>query len=98
MCRAHDTSSMMHIHTNIAFGGELRFASVHTHAHAHLHTMRPGVSGNTALGGHSGPEGIAGTGKGDEESIPLGIHFVTEIHLEGHAQEATTLHQHFGVV
>ena len=88
----------MHIHTDIAFGGELRFAGMQTHAHAHLHTMWPGVGGETALGGHGSPDGIAGTGKGDEESIPLGIHFVTEIHLEGHAQEAATLHQHLGVI
>src|SRR5450759_5614919 len=97
MGRATDTSRVMHIHTDVALGGELRLTCVHAHAHAHLHTLRPGISSETALSGHGSANGITGAGKGDEEGIPLCVHLVTKIHLKSHAQEPAALRQDLGV-
>jgi hypothetical protein len=49
------------------------------------------MGGEGALGSYRRESGIAGTRKGDEEAIALGIDFVATTGLKGRAQEDTGL-------
>ena len=72
---------------NVPLGRARRLARVQTHANTHLHIGGPRISGKAALSGYCRRDRISSAGKGDEEGISLGIHFVTMPLLESGAQQ-----------
>src|SRR5215469_2964281 len=97
MSGAHDARSVMHVQAHVAFRRTLWFTSVQTHAYTNGSTIRPGMGDEGALGCHCRRNSIAGTRKGDEEAIALGIDFVATTGTEGRAQEETGILEHTGI-
>ena len=59
--------------------------------------MRPGVSGQVALGGHGSRDRVLRPPEGDEEGVPLRVDLPTPVRLEGRAQNPLVLGQHLPV-
>src|SRR5437588_12998405 len=95
---AHDASSVMHVHPNVAVCSPRRFARMQPNAHAHRGAIRPRVTCEGSLYIYSCRDGIGGTGKGDKEGVSLGIDLVTIVLLEQAAQQVSAIGQHFSIV
>jgi hypothetical protein len=98
MSSTHDTSSMMHIHPNIAIGSQHWFASMQTDTYSYRYTFRPHMTGQGVLNSYSRCNRIGGTSKNDEEGISLSVHLVTVVLEEHIPHQAPTIGQYTGIL
>src|SRR5438874_11354883 len=81
----HEASSLLHIRTNIAFGGQQRFASMQADAYAHGDALGPGMIGEGTLHSNGSRNSVGGACEGYKEGIPLHIYLIAVILIENRA-------------
>src|SRR5260221_8754999 len=86
MSSAHDASSVMHVHPNVAISSQHRLTGMQTNTHPDRGTAGPGMFYEGSLYGSGSRNRIGGTSKGDEKRVSLGIDLVTVVLLEHAAQ------------
>jgi hypothetical protein len=87
----HDASRVMHVHPNIAICSQPWFTCMQTNAHPHRDTVRPGMRCQDSLYGCGSRNPIAGTRKGHEKRVSLGINLETVVLLEHAAQQVPAI-------
>src|ERR1051326_3601620 len=93
----HDAGSVMHVHPNITISSQLRFASMQTDAYPHRDAFGPGMLCENPLNGCGSRNRISGTGKSDEEGIPLGVNFLAVVLHEHLPQQVSAIGQHISI-
>src|SRR5258708_30405427 len=81
MSSAHDSSSVMHVHPNVAVCSQHRLTGMQTNTHLDRGTAGPGMFYEGSLYGSGSSNHIGGTSKGDEKRVCLGIKHVNIVLL-----------------
>lgn len=83
MRRRADSSGAVHVQAGIARGAPHRFAGVEAETHVERLAVRPGLDGERPLRPDRGLNRVVGGGEGRQAGIPLGVHQVAMVPLDG---------------